>query len=302
MRRSGIWFGLPVLGAVAALGLGAVPGASISAPVQAAETVGKCPAVVLLVARGNDARATFEPRRYGGELGWESNGRESARIGNYLELVEQRYRDTHRGASLFTDVQVHGLAEKYYPADIPLPEEGKDGELVQLLSSADEVAQGVVAGVERATAAGSEGPRRAILDYEAHTGCAPQYILFGYSLGAAVLPDQEKWLADRGQLAGAVYIGSPFLDAANSRLIGVPVGTTGILADLPPQLLPSAHTRNRIEYCQRDDLVCDPSPQAISRSLQEGEGGPHASYFRELGDADQIALADALGNWVDQVR
>ncbi|MGP6172581.1 hypothetical protein [Corynebacterium sp. A21] len=300
MRRSWIRFGLPVLGAVAALGLGVIPGASISAPAQATEA--GCPAVVLLVARGNDARETFEPRRYGGEQGWESNGRESTRIGDYLDVVEQRYRDTHGGRSLFTDVQVQGLPEKYYPADIPLPEEGRDGDLLQLLSSAGELTQGAVAGVQRAAAAGTEGPRRAILDYEADTGCTPQYILFGYSLGAVVLPEQEQWLADRGQLAGAVYLGSPFLNATNSRLIGVPAGTTGILSGLPSQGRPSADTPNRIHYCLRDDLVCDPSPQAISRSLQEDEGGPHANYFRELGDTDQIALADALGGWVDQVR
>lgn len=275
-----------------------VAGASISAAGSAGELMGSCPAVVLLVARGNDAEASFEPRRYGGAAGFWSNGRESTRIGDYLELVEQRYRQTHGGASLLDDVQVHGVPEQYYPADIPLPEEGKDGELSDLFSSAGELVPAVAAGVRRAMTAGAQGPRQAITAYETDTGCTPKYLLFGYSLGALVLPQQEQWLAERDQLAGAVYLGSPFLRDTGAEVIGVPGYTTGALHWFEP----AAHTPNRIHYCLPDDLVCDPSPQAVSRSLQEDGGGPHANYFRQLGDSGQLALADALGEWVDQVR
>lgn len=291
---------LLAVGATALCLLGTVaPAGSASAAETAGEpAVDRCPAVVLLVGRGNDTTAEFTPRHYAGDQGFLSNGRESDRIGNYLELVEQRYRQTHDGASLFADVQVHGLPEQYYPADIPLPEEEKDGELGELLSSAGQLVPAAVAGVRRALAAGSEGPRRAIHAYEADTGCTPHYLLFGYSLGAAVLPQQEQWLAQRGQLAGAVYIGSPFLSDAHARVLGVPGHTRGVAHQLEPR----GHTPNRIHYCLPDDLVCDPSTRAITRSLAEEEGGPHATYFRHPGDDHQLALADALGEWIDQVR
>lgn len=303
MRRRRICPLVSLLTAVLVLvpGVGtATAGASTSSQTQDLQ---QCPELVVLVARGNnDAGGDFAPRRYGGPTGRQSNGHESQRVGDFLEFIEQRYRDTHDGEWLLADVQVYGLSEQFYPADIPIPEIKDDSDVLTLLSSAGDLTQDVVSGIRRMVTVGAAGARAGIEDYEQRTGCAPHYLLFGYSMGTMVLAPQERWLAERGRLAGAVYVASPFQVGGHSPVAGVSSTSTGLLGHLPPPLRPEAGTANRAYYCLPDDPVCDPSPRALDRALAEDEGGPHAHYFRDLTGPGVAALADTMGGWIDRTR
>ncbi|NMB22131.1 MAG: hypothetical protein GX983_02025, partial [Corynebacterium sp.] len=201
----------------AALGSAALVSATL--PVAHAGDMGDCPATVIVAARGNDASKTVNPVRYSEESDAVSNGWEGLNIRAFLQYAEQRHLDQH-GESLLRDIPVLGLSGEYHPADIPIPEITDGAGLIDVLPRAGEVITSTVDGFRRTIDVGIPGARLAIEDYEAATGCAPRYILIGYSLGASMLSLQEDWLAQKGQLGGTFYFGAGHQSPGDPAAVG----------------------------------------------------------------------------------
>lgn len=267
-------------------------------PAVGIEESGVCPEVVVITGRGSGQNFVLVPTRYSATAPWVSNGREAQTWHRFFEAAEAQYQEDHPGESLMEDVYVLGLDESLYPATHIRPRQ----DLSDAGSSAGEVIRDTAAGFFDSVERGTEGVRVAVEMVE-ETNCSPQYILAGYSQGAVALAHAEEPLAERGTLAGAIYLGNPILELNSPWLIGEGARGGGVLRIQGPTSGDLAGTQNRIEYCLREDLVCDlrlaTSSVAATRVM-----GTHLEYF--TGDpghrADDEQVLRTFASWVDEIR
>lgn len=260
---------------------------------------GECPGTVIVAARGNDSKDPHSATRYSEQSDFVSNGREGLNIRTFLQYTEARYAQAHQGTSLLKNTYVLGLMEEYYPADVAIPVVDSATDLGGLLPQFGELAVGAATSMRNTLEVGIPGARRAIEDYESTTGCTPQYILIGYSLGATVLSQQEAWLSEKGQLAGTLYMGNAHQVAGDPAVIGAVRSPGGLLSWLPQNSPATAGTPNRIQYCIPDDLVCDPTLTAVQRAIDETDGSPHTRYFLTPEEEVYIdEVADRFTSWI----
>ncbi|MGO3044978.1 cutinase family protein [Corynebacterium casei] len=288
-----------ITAAAAALSLAFIPQATATAQEH-------CPAVVAVSARGSGQNTNISPTWYGGPR--PSNGWEGETIRAFLQTAEGRYQATHGGNSLMKDVHVLGLSPNVYPATYPeyeVPNVAAPETVMDMLRIAYRYAAPVVNTAVSALGqfrysveTGQAGVMQAIGHYENSTGCKPGYVLIGYSQGAMILAGHEKQLANRGQLAGVVYMGNPMTNRNDPYTVGVP-NASGILGDMPNNTVASKGTSNRINYCLPLDGVCNATVGTLRAS--EGNGGYHGRYFLR-GSQWDAQVADVFGRFVDQRR
>lgn len=301
---------LPVLSRLASTAAAAVVAAAavfipqtVSAP--AAQADEQCPAVVFVAARGSGQNDKIYPTQYSNQGGRASNGWEAESIRMMLQNTEARYQATHGGNSVMKDVYVLGLEPKYYPATNPeytVPNVALPTTAAQVLGLVLQYAQPTIGTAVSAVdqfshsvETGRRGVMSAINDYEAGTGCHPQYILSGFSQGAMVIANHEAELALRGQLAGVVTFGDPLTRRNDPSVVGNTQGAGGPLGFMP---YPRA-TANRVNYCLPADGVCDLSVNNLYSAAPSG--GSHSHYFFRAYPWDN-QVYDAIGRFVDGVR
>lgn len=268
-----------------------------------------CPAVAVIAARGSGQPAVS--RTSYAASPWVSNGWEGEHIRAFLRKSESRYRATHGGRSMMNSVEVIGLSPQYYPAYMP-EYKGPIPHLPQTLAQVlnivmrfalpalqlgRQAARDFLGSVDT----GRRGVIRQIDDYQRATGCRPQYVFVGFSQGAMVLQDAEREIAQRRQLAGAVYLGNPMTAPGDPATVGVPGGGAGgLIGWLPENSKTTAATPHRVNYCLPLDGVCDASIQTAQASQAAG-GGNHGRYFIWPSRWDNL-VSDRFGSWVDRVR
>lgn len=303
---------------LAAVLLTPLPATTAQAQPQAQPTSPTCPAVAVVAARGSEQNEHLAPTRYSTDAPWVSNGYEEENLRAFFQLAEARHRAA-TGESLMKNVQVIGLDASVYPADLHVPRIAEVGEDMTPLETARRIAallehtpastivwnatSGFVSSIVRGTA----GVSTVMDGYESTTGCHPNYIFLGYSQGAAILQARERDTAARtGRLYGALYIGNPLLAPGDPSLVGDPqfgIGLLGLTAtnSLTTTALP---TQRRLNYCLRDDFVCDAGPDSAAKALAGG-GGTHALYFLHdaptTNDAAVVAATDTFRRWVGEV-
>lgn len=288
-----------MLGTTLLLGVPVATAGDLGYPVPGA---GECPSTVIVAARGNDSKDMYTPTRYGAQSDFVSNGREGLNIRSFLHHAEARHQETH-GDSLLKNTYVLGLTEEYYPADITIPMvEGSD-DIISLIPQLGGLSSSIPGSLKNSLDVGVPGARTAIAAYETETGCTPQYILIGYSLGATILMPQEAWLAEEGRLAGTLYFGSVHQAPRDPAVIGAVNSPGGLLGWLPENSLSTAATPNRILYCIPDDIACDPTPAAVRRAMAETEDSPHTRYFLDPdAEAHSGEVADRFSAWINRTR
>lgn len=275
---------------------------------------GVCPAVVVIAGRGSGQNTRLIPTRYSETAPWVSNGREAETWQAFFHAAEAQYQLDNPGESLMADVHVLGLPEELYPATHIRP----PVDLSDAGSSAGAVLSSTIDGYFASIDQGTEGVREAITRLEADTGCAPQYILAGYSQGAVALLPNERELEDAGKLAGAIYLGNPLLTPNHPDLIGTGATGGGILHRDRPNVEEFAAATNRLDYCIAGDLICDLHLESVSSGssrtpgssvglvqvLGDLLGGPHLAYFDGPASLpeDEVAVTRAFASWVDEAR
>lgn len=295
----------------------ALPAAAAAAPAAPEAQPGECPEVAVVAARGSEQNGPDDviPTRYAPDSPWRTDGYEAGNIRGLLHLAQQRHL-VATGQSLLTDVPVITLDPAVFPAELPLPAVAQPDEEISGSEAARRLV-GIVAATPpheillhaaRSTRASMEtgidrtpGHLRA---WEGRTGCRPDYILVGYSQGAVVLTAQERWLADAGRLRGVVYLGNPLLGAGDPSTISPAGGSSGgVLRGVDKQELSPVPGVPRVNYCLRDDFVCDARPESAELAIRTGLG-VHTLYFhndgqtgvgvgRETSATDEI-VADSL--------
>ncbi|QGU08030.1 Cutinase [Corynebacterium occultum] len=267
-------------------------------PAIGIEESGVCPAVVVITGRGSGQNFVLVPTRYSDNAPWVSNGREAETWRRFFHAAEAQYQLDHPGQSLMEDVYVLGLDESLYPATHIRPTQ----DLSDAGSSAGQVIQETASGFFDSVERGTKGVKAAVGMVE-DTGCSPQYILAGYSQGAAALAHAEESLAERGTLAGAIYLGNPLLETGSPWLVGEGAKGGGVLRIQGPTSGELAATENRVEYCLHEDLVCD-LRLATSSVAASGIMGTHLQYFTQnpAHRTDDEAVLRTFATWVDEVR
>lgn len=270
--------------------------------------------MVALAARGSEQNESLEPTRYSDSAPWVSNGYEEVNLRAFFQLAESRHKETH-GTSVMDDVQVLALDASVYPAALHVPriaEVGEDLDAAETLrrlanilreTPAWEIAWTAASGFAESIVSGTAAVSSVIDDYEATSGCQPQYVFVGYSQGSALLQARERDVAARtGRLLGAIYIGNPMLAPGDPSLVGDPRRGVGLLGLAPfnSRTASPLSTERRINYCLRDDFVCDAGPESATEAFRSG-GGTHALYFLQPDEA-AAQVADTFGQWVDAAR
>lgn len=309
IQRPGKTVALSVLSALSiALG-SSFSGALTHMPVAEAGTMnyGQCPDNVIVVARGSQQNDQIVRTQYNPQSPYISNGYEERNIRGMLLQLEQR----HPG--VMKNTMVLGLLPEYYAAAFPTPEVAEDGDELTAAEAAQRIAQilkhipahivatTAIQGFQESYRNGLAGTVRAINDFEAETGCHSDYILVGYSQGTMVLGDAEHMLAERGQLAGVVHLGDPYRVPGVEGNFGYPRVGKGLLTYAPViwPTTPPVEGVPRINYCIRDDIICDTSPTAAKISAHT-VGGTHVHYFLDkfpAGEDDERVL-DTLASWL----
>ncbi len=233
--------------------------AGTAQPDLAAVSADDCPEVVVLTARGSEENDTYPASASNGY----SNGYEGETLHRFLDYTTQVHPD------LFdeTNARVLAVDAARYPARFPVGEAGEDIDPLVLVTGvgqfADSMARGLPGGIET------------VEDYEATTGCTPDYVSLAYSQGVAVLGPVQHQLAEQGRLRGAVYLGNPF--------------------HRTPELLTGGQTSYPVHsYCVTDDFVCDFGPRSVFLALtDEDDAGVHAEYFSAaVADPDAATAGD----------
>ena len=280
----------------AAVALGSVLVAPVA--VQAQE---QCPALAVVAARGSgqNGGGNWTPQNYGGSF-W-SNGREGPTLRAMFHYFESRYNwDT--GRSLMNSVKVLGLDEGKYPAAAPVEDVKPPTDINSALNIVREVVLPQAALFRDSFVNGTHGVLAQINEYEASSGCHPQYVLAGYSQGAVVTAGVERQLAQQGKLAGVINLGSPYTGKDTPGRIGTGLAGDGILAWTP---LKAGKLSNapRIEYCVKDDPFCDFNPRKYLNP-QSVDYTAHGSYFqwRSSLNQDRDTAARTFASWVDARR
>ncbi|WP_301206277.1 cutinase family protein [Corynebacterium stationis] len=243
-----------------------------------------CPVTVMLAARGSDQNEEygeyFGPQLYS-ENSAPSNGYEGPNFTAMFHQLEQRHPGT------MDSVYVLALDDEAYPAAMglpPLAEEGENIGLIELVQRAVGIVQqypihdlihSVAFGFIDSVRSGMSNAPKVVEEYEATTGCKPNYVVAGFSQGALVTTSVEKYLANTGRLEGAVTIGNPLhkYPWAMER------------AALPEG--------RRVDYCLNGDFVCDFSLEAASDALST-KAEVHASYFLNEPTAQDVRVIDAV--------
>lgn len=281
-------------GVAARLGATLLAGLSlaVAAPTASAQTVApeQCPDTAVLAARGSEQNNGLVPRRYAPESPWVSNGFEARHISQFLDYAQARHRE-QTGESLLANVPVIALDDSVYPAALPVPADLAEHHLPDVVDYAlSEFLASLGAGIRYTS--------DFVNDWEAATGCTPDYILIGYSQGALVLNSQEERLAEEGRLRGALYLGNPLLQEEDPSIVGNHETAGGVLKSIPADWHQTAWEAPRMNYCLDGDLICDTSDKAagISRSTP---GTDHVSYFNgpNFSEAD-AHVADTFAGWV----
>ncbi|RNE49630.1 hypothetical protein [Corynebacterium alimapuense] len=267
-----------------------------------------CPSVVVVAARGSEQNEEFPPTSYAEGSPWVSNGFEGPNIKGFLKRAQQHHLDT-TGESLMEDVLVMGLDDEIYPADFPVPKLAEDDEELETLemvrrvqvllaeTPAQEIVGDSLQSFAKSLRSGVRGVRGMIEGYEASTGCAPGYILIGYSQGALVLAPHEKWLQESGRLVGSIYFGSPLVTAGDRTAIGT--AAHGGMLKTSSENAPDSGNVNKLNYCLPDDFVCDLSVDAVSNGIQGASGGVHATYFLDgQTQPEDASVAERFAGWV----
>lgn len=270
---------------------------------------GHCPAVTVLAARGSEQNEQLEPTRYSDQSPWLSNGYEERNLRGFLHYAEERHL-AQTGQSLLADVRVLALDDTIYPATLPLPQLAEEGEELDVLQTVQRAGQLLAekpvnvildeafTGFFGSLVSAVDGAGSFIAADEEATGCQTDYILLGYSQGALVLSSLERQLAEEGRLAGVLYLGNPALTAGDVTTVGDPVTGAGLLQLSSDGLWPLAEGTERVNYCLRDDVVCDTTLDSIPSSLGDG-GGRHLTYFQEEEHtAADAVVADRFADWV----
>lgn len=177
-----------------------------------------CPDTVVLAARGSDQNEEhgeyFGPQLYS-ENSEPSNGYEGPNFTALFHQVEQSYPGT------MDSVYVLALDEKAYPASMDLPPLAEEGEKIGPIEMVQravgivqqypihEMIHSVTFGFIDSVRSGMINASKVVENYEATTGCNPNYVVAGFSQGALVTTSVEKYLANTGRLEGAVTIGNP---------------------------------------------------------------------------------------------
>ncbi len=269
-------------------------------PVQAMQ---ECADVVVLTATGDERGREFLPTRYSSESIRLSNGHEDRTVRAFLQKTEELYRARHNGDSLMADVHVVGFEPRHYPSESP--NSASDGVMHTLLL-ASRLAHPLVAAVATSVEdfhGDGTGDRAdgnlAVREYEAATGCRPQYILVGAAEGATLLAGQERALAERGQLAGALYLGPQEPTGQEGPETGFPAMVGQLLRPLARSESEPVTTKNRLNYCLPGDGFCE---------LSRMKGDPaEAQRLREQGyarwdTAGDRQVMEAFASWVDEAR
>lgn len=256
----------------------------MSAPAASAGGVETCPETVVLVARGSDQNEEqgeyVGPQRYS-EQAPESTGFEGRNFAALFHQVEQR----HPGA--MDGVYVLALDPEAYPAAMnlpPLAQEGEDLSPLQLVQrtlgilqqhSLGEMAYSVTLGAIDSLRTGARNAPKVVDNYEATTGCDPQWVAAGYSQGALVATSVEGYLAETGRLHAMLTFGNPLHQVpwAKNR------------AGLPGNRF--------VDYCLDGDFVCDFSLDAANRALAT-KAERHASYFLGEPSGQDVQVIDAV--------
>lgn len=186
------------------------------------------------------------------------------------------------------------LDDEAYPAAMglpPLAEEGENLGPTELVQRAvgivqqypvHEMIHSVTFGFIDSVRAGMINASKVVENYEATTGCNPNYVVAGFSQGALVTTSVEKYLANTGRLEGAVTIGNPLhkYPWVMER------------ASLPQD--------NRVDYCFNGDFVCDFSLEAASDALST-KAERHASYFLNEPTTKDIEVIDAVAGLLNSI-
>ncbi|MDO5098193.1 MAG: hypothetical protein Q4D85_05480 [Corynebacterium sp.] len=294
--------------------------------VHAHEATPVCPKVAIVAARGSEQNEEIQPTTYSEAAPQEfsSTGFEGPNIRGLLQHAESRYSQAHPMASLLKNVDVIDLNDDIYPAELYLPAIAEKGEEVSFAEAAqrligivskqapDRIIYTAVTGLVEGMKHAKTAVPRYISDYEQHTNCRPSYILVGFSQGALLLSNLEKFFAATGRLAGVVYIGNPLLEKNHHHglVIGGPESGTGLLGVVGERIrgkLSFAKDVNyadvpRINVCQRADFACDTTIHSLSTSARS-RGGIHNSYFQEETKTPEEDLAaDELAKLITSQR
>lgn len=278
------------LGATVAAAVTAFAGVSILAP--AAHAQDRCSAVVVVAARGSGQNGGYEwqPTRYGASP-WVSNGREGSTLRTFLQYVEGVHQND-TGDSLFHNVQVIGVDEHAYPARFPDTDFKQPENIGEAISELNERVVPRALSFAESISLGRGGAEATVRGYELTTGCAPKYVLVGFSQGATVMTKLETKLAREGRLAGAVYLGSPYTSANDPHRVGSGLSGDGVLAKSPSNQHRVRTNDRRLEYCIQGDQWCDFNLGKVAKNSVDNPWG-HNQYF--IGDTpfpgDRVEVA-----------
>lgn len=267
----------------------------------AAQAQEPCPAVAVVAARGSgeNGGGAWAPQNYGGPF-W-SNGREGPTLAAMFHYFESRYNwDT--GGSVMNSVKVLGLDEFKYPAAAPERNITPPTDFDSAVNLFREMLLPQAALFRDSFINGTHGVLSTINDYEASSGCHPQYVLAGYSQGSVVMGGVERTLDRQGKLAGVINLGSPYNTQGTPGRIGTGLSGIGVLG-WTPMRAGALSGAPRIEYCVADDPFCDLNVRKYLNG-QWVDNSAHGSYFRWNSSraADRDAAARIFASWVDARR
>lgn len=271
---------------------------------------GACPEVAVLAARGSEQNGPdyVTPTRYGANPDLVSSGYEGPAARGLLLAAEERHFE-RTGESLLEEVPVMALSPEIYPAELSLPAIADTDEEIGALEVALRTLQILHVTppheiLAEATIGAVDGMRSAIehtpellADGEERAGCAPDYVLVGFSQGAVVLTALERELAEEGRLRGVVYMGNPLLKPGDPTTVSVDPVAGGVLRSLDLPALSPVASVPRVNYCVEGDAVCDTTEENVELALRTGLER-HTRYFHD-NEADTESGADITAQVAD---
>lgn len=259
--------------AVLALVLAAAPAAHAGAGAAAGTAGDTCPSTVILAGRGSEQNHVTYPD---GPLARYSNGWEGEAVSNLFTFTLAEHPEILDDGT----TQIIGITDEHYPARFPLPKSVADVTPAALVESAQLTADSVIRSFT--------GGQTQVDDWEATTGCRPDYITVGYSQGELPMPGVQRDLAAEGRLRGVLAFGNPLHHVPGAR------GFPGVPRDVPS-----------LDYCVPDDVVCDTDVRSAFLALTDpGDAGAHADYFEDAAAGSPSAgdrrVADTLADWISR--
>jgi hypothetical protein len=264
--------GVSVAAALAVI-LTAVPAAYAGAGTATGQADGTCPSTVVLAGRGSEQNQVTYP---GGPLARYSNGWEGEPGSHLLTFTLAEHPEILDDGT----TQIIGITDEHYPARFPLPKSVADVTPAGLVQSAQLTTDSVIRSFT--------GGQTQVDDWEATTGCRPDYITVGYSQGELPMLGVQRDLAEEGRLRGVLAFGNPLHHLPGAR------GFPGVPRDVPS-----------LDYCVPDDVVCDTSVRSAFLALTDpDDAGVHADYFEDAvaggPSAGDRHVADTLADWLSR--